>query len=498
MTNSWQDVQRIVLQGSRWQAARYLVLCFGEGAQPMHFLAELKKRYPRLWPSAAASEEKRPKVQVSLGFSRRGLERARVPAHVLACFALKSPAFWAGAPARANRHLALAGEDDPIYWPPAFDFMALDAVLSLHAMDKHKADLVCALRNIRKLARRANVRFMPLVRAHSLPLSGKHALDKDAQLVHFGYRDGLSRIEIEGWTPEGRSIGTKPVSRHKAGEFLLGHPQDCGANPWIAGPGPRVWPPKLRQYFHNGSFGVLAQIEQDVAGFEAFVRRSAAVALRTAPGFLPSPPAGETRKDRVKRAREEIMGKLCGRYSDGRPLAAPRNAPSDDFDYTQDADGYGCPFGSHVRRMNPRGEAVPHAVRARPLLRRGMPYGDAWCGKADGKERGILGQFFCTSIEDQFEHLVGQWGDRVPIGSADGGGARDPLIGAHEHGDGAFEIRLDRDQRPLRLDGLRPFTRTRGVAYLFYPSLPVLEGMIEERPWFALDKDDLEHDAAGR
>lgn len=498
MTNSWQDVQRIVLNGSRWQVSRHLVLCFAEGSQPLHFLADLKKRYPGLWPSAASQERKKPPVQVSLGFSRRGLERARVPAHVLACFALKSPAFWAGAPARANRHLALTDENDPVHWHPAFGFMNLDAVLSLHAMDKDRAELVCALRNIRKLARRANVRFMPLVRAHSLPLSGKHALDKDAQLVHFGYRDGLSRVEIEGWTPEGKSIGTKPVSRHKPGEFLLGHPQDSGANPWIAGPGPRVWPEKLRKFFQDGSFGVLAQIEQDVAGFEAFVKRSAAQALRTAPDFLARPPAGESGKERVKRAREEIMGKLCGRYPDGRPLVAPENAPTDDFDYAQDADGYACPFGSHIRRMNPRGEAVPHAVRARPLLRRGMPYGDAWCGKADRKERGILGQFFCASIEDQFEHLVAQWGDRVPIGSADGGGARDPLTGAHADGDGAFEILLGKGKRPLRLGGLRPLTRTLGVAYLFYPSLSVLDGMIEERPWYDLDKDDLEKEAAGR
>jgi signal transduction histidine kinase len=33
--------------------------------------------------------------------------------------------------------------------------------------------------------------------------------------------------------------------------------------------------------------------------------------------------------------------------------------------------------------------------------------------------RGLMGQFFCASIEDQYEHLVGQWADRVPLASAD-------------------------------------------------------------------------------
>jgi hypothetical protein len=33
------------------------------------------------------------------------------------------------------------------------------------------------------------------------------------------------------------------------------------------------------------------------------------------------------------------------------------------------------------------------------------------------------------------------------------------------------------------LRGLAPFTRTRGCAYLFYPSLRTLEGIAASHPW---------------
>jgi deferrochelatase/peroxidase EfeB len=323
------------------------------------------------------------------------------------------------------------------------------------------------------LARRAGVGIRPLVRAASLrdPPAGEQQ-HRDAQWVHFGYRDGLARIAIKGWSRKRELERCKPVSTHAAGEFLLGHPQDSGANPWIAGPGLRVWPEPLRDFFRNGSFGVLHQIEQDVEAFDLFVKRSAQL---------------------TKLDAREIKGKLCGRYPDGRLVGSPPNGDvGDDFDYAKDCEGDGCPFGSHVRRMNPRGEGLPHSVRTRPLLRRGMPYGPPWQGDGahGGEARGLMAQFFCASIEDQFEHLVAQWGDRVPLGSEDGGGARDPLVGAHEPGDGPFQIPLGKDKPPLLLQGLRPFTRTAGVAYLFYPSLPVLEGIAREWPWYVQDEDD--------
>ena len=140
--------------------------------------------------------------------------------------------------------------------------------------------------------------------------------------------------------------------------------------------------------------------------------------------------------------------------------------------------------------MNPRAAigadgALAHAARSRALLRRGMPYGDH-----GSKERGFVGHFFCASIEDQFEHLVGQWGERVPLGSADRGGARDPLIGAHEYDDGDFEIPTDDPKASLTVKGLKPFVRVVGTSYLFYPSLSTFDGIVASQAWIPDDDDE--------
>jgi hypothetical protein len=484
MIADFADVQRIVLHGTRWTAARHLMLTFGDKS-PLHFLKVLLKQDR---PTAATGPT--PDLQFSLGFTRRGLERAAVPDVVLARFALKAPAYWAGAALRAASHLGMSDRNASERWDPWF--RSLDAVLSVHAKQAGKElDEVLALLAASAKVNGLTIEELPPAAALTVPPDfASHAGEPArGQWVHFGFLDGLSRIGIRGWTLPKAWEQCLPVSRHEAGEFLLGHLQDSGADPWVAGPRQSIWPDKVRAFFRNGSFGVLQQIEQDVSGFERFVKETS-----KANGLSP----------------DEIKGKLCGRFPDGRSLAVPGHEPADDFDYGADSNGHGCPFGSHVRRMNPRlprddapmaaadGQTEPderpaHFSRARPLLRRGMPYGPAaWTPQTPGEEnrpRGLIGQFFCASIEDQYEHLLGEWAERVPMGSPDGGGARDPLIGAHETGDGPFEI--PRANLPaLHLDGMTPFTRTIGAAYLFYPSLTTLAGIADSSLWGLDDEDD--------
>jgi hypothetical protein len=481
MNGSFDNVQRIVLHGYAWKQCRHLVLSFPERSRPLGFLQSLKKSAH--WPTSSGAE--RPHIQLSLGFSRRGLEQAFVPPYVLAIFAMKSPAFMAGAAVRASSQLGAKGSDAPESWVGAFGFLTLDAVLSVHAQEKDGADNPVAA--INELANAYGVKVTELPKGSSLPKPPGVVVppwspdwsptwdphwghEPEPQWTHFGYRDGLSRVGIEGHTKQKKLATYKPISIHPAGEFVLGHPQSGGANPWISGPGSRVWPDEIRTFFANGSFGVLHQVEQHVKEFEQFVNDKAQV---------------------LDMNPEALKAKLCGRQTNGLPLAAKNGAgPTADFDYTLDQKGYACPFGSHMRRMNPRGDSLAHEARQRPLLRRGMPYGPDWYATPDDDTaRGLLGHFFCASIEDQFEHLIGQWADRVPLGSKDRGRARDPLIGAHEGGDGDFFINRApllaplQPREPLRLRGLKAFTSTRGTAYLFYPSLHTLEGIANNSMW---------------
>lgn len=506
MSTDFDDVQRIVLVGTPWAVAQHLMFDFGEHSskeQVLHFLQGLLNQN-RLTIAGAIKKTDKPAVQYSLGFTHLGLKRACVPEHVLACFALKAPAYSAGAAQRAVSHLALTGENAPELWDQRFAHMKLHAVLSIHANQKRELNPLVA--DVEAWAIDCGVKFKSLKAAALAPPQGK-----SGQWVHFGYRDGLSRIGIEGWSAPGlQGKGLQEVSHHKAGEFVLGYAPDNGADPWIAGPGPRIWPEKVRAFFHNGSFGVMQQIEQRVVGFDKYVKNAAKVHGLTV---------------------EQVKGLLCGRTPDGVPLAADDKAkPQADFNYEEDSKGLKCPFGSHIRRMNPRvprldSDSPPaetdlagypaHFSRARPLLRRGMPYGAALVEKVtddqqiqkaqeghnqsatlddnvtDDGSRGLIGHFFCASIENQYEHLLGQWADRVPLGGPDEGGARDPFIGAHEPNDGSFAFR-DKDGNKQFLRGMTPFTRTRGATYLFYPSGMTLLGIANNRLWLQDKKDSRE------
>jgi deferrochelatase/peroxidase EfeB len=489
------NVQRLVLHGSVWNVGRHLALEFPEyvpprppykrpgPSHPLTFLATKRGDGTTLYRPTGAWPPKRPQVQLSIGISRRGLAALDVPAHVLSCFALKSPAFTAGAALRSSHQLGTSGRSAPPHWDESFQHMKLDAVLSLHGEADDLIDE--AIEGIEKAARQHDVvvRQLPATRRLDNPAGAAKAAnkadkpdggDRREQWTHFGFRDGLARVGVRGWTEQKQLDECRPFSIHAPGEFVLGYPQDSGANPYIAGPGPRVWPDEVRAFFRDGSFGVLHQMEQNVEAFDAFVAKAA--------------------RD-LEMSKEELKAKLCGRYPDGRVLSgAQAPGPVDaDFDFANDTKGRHCPFGSHIRRMNPRAAvdaegALAHAARSRALLRRGMPY-----VRDDGSnERGFVGHFFCASIEDQFEHLVGQWGERVPLGSADRGRARDPLIGAHEYDDGDFEIPTNNPKASLTVKGLEPFVRVVGTSYLFYPSLSTFDGIVASEAWF---HDDDEADA---
>ena len=75
------------------------------------------------------------------------------------------------------------------------------------------------------IADKTGARIIALPDAKWLPA------DEGVQLVHFGYRDGLAQVGIEGWTKQHKLDAHKQVSKHAAGEFVLGHPQNSGANP---------------------------------------------------------------------------------------------------------------------------------------------------------------------------------------------------------------------------------------------------------------------------
>jgi deferrochelatase/peroxidase EfeB len=207
----------------------------------------------------------------------------------------------------------------------------------------------------------------------------------------------------------------------------------------------------------DGSFQVFLRLTQDVRGWwEQMDRLGGALS-------------------------DDVAAKVIGRRRDGTPLVPGGGGQGrNDFDYADDPEGHHTPRFAHIRKVNPRNDALFND-RSHRLLRRGIPFGprlDPGRGGAGNQdaERGLLLNAFMASIEDQFEFVQRSWAGspRSVPAVAGGEGAEpadgpDPLIGA-----GTDPCVLRRQgEEPVELD-LRRFVRTTGAVYAFAPSLPAL------------------------
>lgn len=426
-------------------------------------------------------------AQLALGLTWRGLQMDdELRPHVRQLLSQLAPALRQGAAPRAARRLGDTGASAAQHWDPAF---AHDRVLGcITVLGPSAAAVDGPVQALRDLVAQQDALARPLLHvidgAQLPPPPGQQG-----QWVHFGYRDGLSRVRLRGLSrAQGDAAAAAQPAPVAAGEVLLGLPRENGDNPWqLAGQ-----PPLVRTLFRHGSFGALRQIEQDVAAFEAFVQQAAEQARAQWPADLPHPTDWPG----------WVKAKLCGRWPDGRLLDEHGQAvPADpaalppQIDSGPDTSGSRCPFGAHVRRLNPRPTQDPERnlvhARLRVLVRRGLPYGPAnWAGTADGQARGLLGHFFCSSLEEQFEHLLGAWAEGRPLGLPDRGDVADPLIGHHDDPGAAFEVPLPGGRPSLWLRGLRRFVRTRGTLYAFYPARDGLHALLSGRDLVGPDDEE--------
>jgi len=271
---------------------------------------------------------------------------------------------------------------------------------------------------------------------------------------HFGYRDRLSQPCIEG-AGEVPTPGSGPAL--KAGEFILGYPDEEGPQP------PLPQPDVLSR---NGSYMAYRRLEEHVDRFRAFLRSQ-----------------GETRDE-----QELAAAKLMGRWRSGAPLAlAPDRDDAalgadlqrnNDFNFKEmDPHGYAVPIGSHIRRMNPRDTGAN--LNRRRMIRRGATYGPPLPEGApdDGRERGIAAFVLCASLVRQFEFAQNVWINDRDFQEL--GNERDPIIGTQ---DGTLDFTIPR--RPIRrkVTGLPAFTTLRGGAYFFLPGLTALRHLASLGP----------------
>lgn len=420
------EIQAFLLNHPPFPCGRFSFLAFRRPDQGRAFLSRVVGQVTTADPAAQPSAS-----CVYAAFTCNGLRALGIDEASLSTFPEE---FRAGMPARAEE-LGDRGASHPGHWEGGLASPDLHAVLLLFARDP-------AERERRIQEHQAILATSPGVSVLST-LDG--ALPETLRL-HFGYRDGISKICLEGSgiePPPGSGPAAKP------GEFVLGYPDETGSVPTL---------PKPDQLSRNGSFLAYRRLYQDVAGFRDFLRRQA-----------PAPDE-----------QELLAAKLMGRWRSGAPLvlAPQQDDPqlaadpkrNNNFDYAQmDPRGLACPIGAHIRRVNPR-DTVNNMLRRR-LIRRGLPYGPLLPDEApdDRVDRGLALFLGCASLSRQFEFVQKNWLNDPKFQGLDHD--KDPFAGDH---DGTYNMTIQR--RPIKktLHGLPQFTTVKGGAYFFLPGLQAL------------------------
>ena len=485
------DIQKLVTSGYRFERSRHLILTVQDAVPARRFLQRLCDDgwlvpAQESWGGAAGQDRLAQRFDLercplSLGLTFTGLKKLELDERLLGVLHARAPAFAQGAWVRASDQLGDIGDSAPAKWEASFLPATAHLLLILHANTEDT--LNAAEQSLCEMA--GDKAFASDWGRHD---AAHLTADPAQRRVHFGMIDGLSQPAILPEPPGPEDLPDRVHNRHRLGEFVLGYDNDDRVNPWrLAAERPassRVPAAEqsraLADFFKNGSFAAFRKMAQNEPMFRRFVRKQAE-ALQG--------------KCTLAQAEEFIRAKLLGRWDDGTvvqpadtmarpPGAAAATPPAGaGFDFAQDPAGLGCPFGAHIRRMNPRDDPVV-PLRRRPILRRGMPYGAPYqredC-ENDGQDRGLIGLFFCTSLEQQFEHLVGQWGNDTPMGPDNRGNARDPLIGQNDPVKHVYDVPLS-ESSALALHGLTPFVTTKGTLYAFFPSLSAVRQLANPAP----------------
>jgi len=428
----FDDIQYFLISRPRALAARYEFLTFRQPAGGRAWLMGIIEKVPSAKGVGGASDLA--SRWVTVAFTWNGLRALGVNETSLATFPEE---FRQGMAARAEI-LGTTGANHPDHWVGGLAGPDLHAIVVLFARDVAERER-CAREHKEYLSQCTGVEVLS-----SLDLEGIPPFDYAHE--HFGYRDRLSQPVIEGTGDVPTPGSGAPI---KPGEFFLGYPDETSLQPAL--PQPEI-------LSRNGSYLAYFRLEEHVGRFRDFLQQH-----------------GKTPEE-----QELVAAKLMGRWRSGAPLvlAPKKDDPelgkdmqrNNDFNYrTMDPQGYACPVGSHIRRMNPRDTA--QNMQRRKMIRRGGTYGPPLPEGApeDGVERGIAAFIGCASLVRQFEFAMNVWANDPNFKELEN--ERDPIFGTQ---DGTYDMTIPKRPIRMKFKGLPAFTTVRGGAYFFLPGLKAL------------------------
>lgn len=328
---------------------------------------------------------------------------------------------------------------------------------------------------------------------------GRRADDKE----HFGFKDGIAQPPVFGiniYNKHGQPI-KNPV---KTGEFILGYPSQYNlypvspALPREADPEdilpplnnpqplyPLYRPGALKDLGANGTYVVFRKLRQHVAAFWRFLIEET------------------QRADGTVNAERVIWmaSKYVGRWPNGDPIVPEPDKlrDQDEFYYAErDLHGEQCPFGSHLRRSNPRDVFHPanpeislETTAKHRIIRRGRNFGAHLFDPAgldkptaevlamlhaledDDQPRGL--HFFSVNanIQRQFEFIQESWANNPNFNAMYE--SKDPLIGDNDRAkQRPSYMKILTESAHIRSRPLPRFVTVMGGSYLFMPSLTAL------------------------
>ena len=429
-----EDMQGLILSGyGKQRSAAYVFFSIADRARAIAWLSDVM-------PGVTPGKKDRGRTSsLNLAFTHQGLASLGLGEATLATF---SRPFTEGM-SHPDRSRLLNDDVQSWQWGKPGD--PIHVLLMLFATDTPELN---ARLTVEKARAQGALNYLFDIPSEDLPERPGH-LDSEE---HFGFVDGLAQPAIAEYAPENSMNDTK------AGEFVFGYENEYGqftsspvlkerdADPASTLPG--------RDLGRNGTYLVLRQMEQDVPGFWNMVAAKAAGAA----------------------SEDELAAKIVGRRRDGTPLV--EGTMPNNFQFSGDPHGFGCPLGSHVRRANPRdmlsedtAESIKVVKRHR-LLRRGRPYGPPIEDRytPDGQSRGLVFITLNANIERQFEFIQHAW-----ITSPNFAGLHDegdPLLGGRTDAPGAMTV----PALPIRkrYTGILPHVTIKGGAYFFLPGMRAL------------------------
>lgn len=422
-------IQGIGVRGYRMMHARYCFLSFSSTDSARRWLDKLVNDV-----TLATPWDSPPPSCLNLAFSYSGLEKLGLGAESLASF----PTEFREDLAKRAAALGDVGASSPQNWTGGLGNPELHALLIISSNDTTRIE-----------TESERLRLLAEELGGVIELSHQDAGCFDGDREHFGFRDGVTTVAMEG-TGQQPQPGSRLV---KAGEFILGYPDETGALP--ASPSPE-------ELGRNACFLVYRRLYQDVEAFRRFVALTAV---------------------HMQQDEEWVAAKLMGRWRSGAPLvlSPEQDDPAiaqdpvrrNDFTYKDmDPRGFFCPRGAHIRRTNPRDELGESEQHRHLVQRRGLPYGPPLPEGAsdDGLDRGIVGVMVNASIARQFEFIQKVWINNPKFGDLPD--EHDPIAG---HNDGTKDLTIPR--RPIRkvVRNLPGFTVVKGGGYFFAPGLRGLE-----------------------